>query len=744
MKELDTAPRGRHGRRLVTAAGLVGGLLAGCGADLGPDAVDLEHGGALSPGAVVPSAPAIGGTLGPAGPASPAPPPVATDACPGTRWVATLDRGDCNDLKATGGPGGSYRSSRLFAVRPPGAVGGGRPDPLDRFCVLDWEPAPGSLTAPPVHAPVTSMRVRGLAPDCHVVSPVAAPVAESLREMPDVPVQLVNTFLVQAGALAGPPKGAAGQTRIAVIDSAPDFDTGGKAGKGRFLHGRALGRILRELTCPGDGSDPSCIGFVRNHLALPLVPPGIPDLNGGFYGSQTDLALAIVRALDDWLVGTVAGANKRVPLVMNLSLAWDAGRGYGGEYQSSAAELRGPAASVHAAITRAVCLGAAVIAAAGNRSGGTPETTGPMYPAAWESKPAPTAADCQPYIAAAGPLAPGVDPPRGGERPGNTLAPIPTVSYRPLVYAVGGVDGRDQPIAVTRLRGRPRLAAMAFHVAAPDREAGGFTDVFTGSSVSTAVVSAAAATVWGYVPHLPAAQVMRIVYESGMLIGPPTAADFCFGGGNLCPPIRRVSVCTAARLACSLYPGSCPTPPPPCAKEAPPNLGANPTWDSMVWDAAVARVDRVETEIGGAPPCTGPVCAPADHLPTNAAVPWVCPQPGWPGCDVCVVDETMGAGFGGDAGGVQPIALPSTSTGTVYISTVRDFEWTSAVVTIRDAGGVHSYDLTPTVHPGTGKRTFVVRGFVFTPPVLRATLSFKHGSGANAASTSEELLLWRR
>src|SRR5262249_10576183 len=132
-----------------------------------------------------------------------------------------------------------------------------------------------------------------------------------------------------------------------------------------------------------------CIGRVANHLALPRQAGDVVNtIQGGYYGTQTELAVALYRAVSAWMMAPAATREPR--LVLNLRVGWDSITAYGGAYPgNNVASLAGPVRSVHAAITHAVCQGALVVSAAGNVSAGPSPTTGPMYPAGWERKPAP-------------------------------------------------------------------------------------------------------------------------------------------------------------------------------------------------------------------------------------------------------------------------------------------------------------------------------------------------------------------
>lgn len=667
------------------------------------------------------------------------------DACPPDHWVGLLpEGGDCDKLQPIQDQGGVWRFSRVF----PGRSGVADNAESARYCAVDWQPrVPGN--PPPPRPPRTGLE--GLARDCRVVAPLAP--LQSLRQHPEIGGRLRAVLLEQAGALKDAPVGK--PVRVAVVDSAVDDASNpeGKAGKGRYGHGRTIGRVVRELTCPADvaaGDKQGCVGHVANHLALLLDKDGKPDpVNGGYYGKQGDLARAIHRAVDAWLTEAEAGAKIGSRLVLNLSVGWDEDRLYGGPYAQSVAELSGPVRAVHAAITRAVCHGAAVIVAAGNRTGGddTVSTTGPMYPAAWEQKPAPSPAECRRF----GVILDGKNPPRS--------------EYRPLVYAVAGLTGTDDWLLSTRTGGRPMRAGYAFHAAASDPEGAQFTDALTGTSMAAAVTSSAAAVVWGYRPELAAADVMELIYQSGVQIGRagPIPADFCLGGAACAQPIRRVSVCRALKLACAG--GLCSGPVSGCLNDLGAHEGKNPAWDASMLGQAMEAVGATGDPglVTPASLCPGPGCAPDLSFPNNGAKPFVGPQPGWPGCDYCSFDD--GSGYGGypyapkggspsprlrcpDCEVIQapapraPVYIPThaadPSTGSLYYSATPGFQWTSVTLTIEDAGPTRTYDLGLVLPDSATNRNYRIEGFEVMRPIKRAWLSF----GTGPKSDTQELIIF--
>ncbi|WP_164018021.1 S8/S53 family peptidase [Pyxidicoccus trucidator] len=574
---------------------LVAGILAVGVTACAPSGASPEEGGspALTRGtfaldAGAPPCPMMGGTCVPVSP------PIPQDAaCPSNRWIAVLAEGIDSCPQGPSGQGGQWAGARLFEVSrgqwalPPG---------LAPFCSYDWQTPGGGL---PSQQAVTLLksglgaRALRLDRDCQVVAPMGSSATVKAAWQ-----TLHTDFHAQTGQLAVLPPGGTFQpaeVRVAIVDSAPHRYSDGEAVEDRLGHGHAMGRVVRELGCP-DGS-PVCIAQVANHLALPQVTPNVRDLaHGGYFGEQTQLARAIHAAVTEWRghnAGEVPPGKTATPqprLVVNLSLAWD-GR-FGGAYSGDLVEqLPAPVRAVHAAITHAVCRGGLVIAAAGNDPGGPEPVFGAMYPADWEQKPAPALAQCEPFEGL-GYSGTGAYPP---------LPPAGATVYRPLVYAVGGVRGDDAPLASTRPGGRPRLAAPGAHALATDVDATGAlvpTDILTGTSVSTAVVSGLVATLWGYRPELSGPELMERVRQASVSLGTP--ADFCLGGSP-CPwavtdprrVIRRVSLCEALVQACKGGPGRCPpsTQLPECTPR--PAYGSPlPSLDEGAWASIESKLTR--------------------------------------------------------------------------------------------------------------------------------------------------------
>jgi hypothetical protein len=114
----------------------------------------------------------------------------------------------------------------------------------------------------------------------------------------------------------------------------------------------------------------------------------------------------------------------------------------------------------------------------------------------------------------------------------------------PLVYPVGGVNADGSPIAIAREGGTPPIVAISSRATVSDPTLPRLPPR-TGTSVAAAVLASAFALVWAEDPELTAAEVMQIVYESGIDRG--RKADFWMRGNA--PNVHQVSLCRAFQLA---------------------------------------------------------------------------------------------------------------------------------------------------------------------------------------------------
>ena len=150
----------------------------------------------------------------------------------------------------------------------------------------------------------------------------------------------------------------------------------------------------------------------------------------------------------------------------------------------------------------------------------------------------------------------------------------PPPGGHPFVFAVGGVDGADNEIYNARPKSTPRLVAPSEHAVAlvpagtkyMDEQGASVellesqpTRRLTGTSVSAAVASAAAALVWSYRGKLTAPEVMELVYNGAEDLSPQTSR---VGAPD---PVHRISLCGALTAACKGGADRCPASLPSCA-----------------------------------------------------------------------------------------------------------------------------------------------------------------------------------
>ncbi len=191
--------------------------------------------------------------------------------------------------------------------------------------------------------------------------------------------------------------------------------------------------------------------------------------------------------------------------------------------------MSAPVRAVHAALFRAKCRGALVVAAAGNDP--TLEgRSGPMLPAGWARLPNPTATQCEC-------IQEGCErwPLREGEEGDDDS---------PFVASVGGVDLLDQPLPVSRRGSQGDLVAPAALVPAKNTYTNS-TEVRSGTSIASVRVAATAALLWGQRPGLAGHRVLEYIYQSGVPL--QIDANICPRGQH-CREVHRLSVCDALGL----------------------------------------------------------------------------------------------------------------------------------------------------------------------------------------------------
>ncbi|WP_437935123.1 S8 family serine peptidase [Sorangium sp. So ce341] len=426
---------------------------------------------------------------------APASPWRGPTGCTGRRWVSA-------GHPPRSLPGIHWTSTPLFSGAPGYSV-------LAKYHLLEWtghgDADVDRLVAayraehPRMRFHDWSSHLELLAPDCVIVGPLGGPSPDELDALRSWDLQ---AFRSRTGASRDLPLGPH-PVQIAILDTSPDSLGGSDIPLGTDSHGYTMGWIAREMACgaPPSGASSPCAAMVTTHLALPHNTNERTSGNGGSFGTPAELAVAIHSAVEAWKLHP----PPRPDLILNLSLGWqkEVDRRSGGVDGDGAAA---PANAVFDELRHAACHGALIVAAAGNEPGGTAVQPGPTYPAHWQDAPAPTRSECERDLGviASAPLA----------SEGNPPGVVPEPS---LVVAVGGANHVGMPMYATRPGSVGRLVAPALHGAAGD-PADPPVAALTGTSVSAAVASGAAALLWAHRPDLNPTAVVAHLYSTGVPI----------------------------------------------------------------------------------------------------------------------------------------------------------------------------------------------------------------------------------
>ncbi len=429
-----------------------------------------------------------------------------------------------------------------------------------------------------------------------------------------------NQFFTHAHkAVLQPPSVSDIKVRLAILDTSPTMSPADRPENhpGRYPHGYTLVRMARELVCNLDKNPEACLSDVSTRLVLShtthepnaLLSGSQDHQRGGYFGTIGDLALAVRQELDEWRQN-----NRRERLVINLSLAWHPKHG---GMESDPARMPPAVQAVYEALEEASCEGVLVIAAAGNRIFGPDPHTGPLLPAGWERRPAPSAKTCKEKYFISHPTS-------------NRLK-------GPLLFAAGGVRAYMDPqkpallLANTPPGGAPKLLAYADHAVVESHIHDTPTSIMTGSSVSALVVSATAAAVLGYRPSLSADELMQRIHKNAHPSG--LNADFCLGGtlDNPCPTPTQAKVvrfCHTLQSFCKPGREACPPEPIACFR---------PESTPLMGKFEAQRIQLTEIACSEKTPC------PDLMYPDAQTQPWVLSQPGSIPCPPCKIRAAYGA-----------------------------------------------------------------------------------------------------
>lgn len=395
----------------------------------------------------------------------------------------------------------------------------GVPAIFARYCTLEGpDPAPDYATIP--------QEVLRIDRDFDIVVPQATPTQVLSQLQYDRALQAWGAMPTVTAS--GYPEGA---PYVAIIDTADSTAIGALPPSYAMAtppqrHGIIMRKVIGAIRCPLGGDD--CLARMFSVQAFPYDDMGsLESGNPGYRGSLGSLAVAIVEGWDHW---KMHGDGSR--LINSMSLGWDRsfsdlswGDGEPWDLPQGAnpldlianpsSSVPAPVQAVYATLTLAACDGVLSLAAAGNDRGLRCEQQGPLAPAAWESYDV-SLTECQ---------ALGFD--TSGFEEG------------PLVYAVGGLDAQDQPIANTLSQSMPTRALYAHQVVVPVG-GGSYSDPLTGTSLATAAMAGISAGRWAQSPTDSAHDVMAALDASGSPIG-----NLLSAWGPQGYPVRRIDAHSA-------------------------------------------------------------------------------------------------------------------------------------------------------------------------------------------------------
>lgn len=394
--------------------------------------------------------------------------------------------------------------------------------------------------------------------------------------------------------------------RLAILDTTPTDGWDPRYCASASMHGDTLVHMADRLLCRDVGTpERDCAATITTRLTLPwetyTADGKVTETagatcfaetagRGGMVGTIGYLATAIVSEVEAWLDSDPKGG-----LILNLSVGWD-GELFGGYERER--DYDGPPEAARAvldALRYAARHNVLVIAAAGNSSWGPEPGARAVLPAGWEER---------------------------------------TFRGAPLVYAVGGLRSLDAPLGNSR-PGATWASLMAYGDHATVRPAELFsqperTTVLTGTSVSTLIVSSAAALVWAKHPQLSPSAVMQEVYAKAAPLGRMGEISAWPEDGNGARHVRL----------CQIVPGHC----------SEPLRAADLNWSrsglaEQISDQAIEQEeptylsDCLETlHPGTYLPSSMDAPCPHRQFPSSQASDGTHPQPGSPMCPACDID----------------------------------------------------------------------------------------------------------
>ncbi len=578
--------------------------------------------------------------------------------CDGKRWIGIKPSSpmmECSDFEPP-----NWKGEPLFQTSP----GGFLPESLARYCLFTWagQAPQDSPSAADVQAllgmAAASPGLERIDEDCTDVWPHSLGAEVALEQRRWIHDAAGGVASLPPATLADAPMKP---VRLAILDTAPEdlapftsgplppMSTANLPRPGE--HGELLAYLGRDLGCPQNPGSSTSACPVHPETVLAMrdggPDPANPNIDGALYGRKGDLARGVFRTIDDWRRDVlVAGGGAEARLVLNISGGWE---DHSDEKDSKEpnnchveqpGDLSAPARSVHDAIEVARCHGAAVLAAAGNATGGNPSHDGLLCPAYFMRWDAPTDKACSALV----------DPEFAtayNATTSLTLRPAP-LGDDPLVTAVGAVDYGDEVLAPHRPMSLPPLVGPGAFAAA---YGGYFTDdvepidstppvtppaTLSGTSVGTLFASTVTAAVWAYEPEVGADVVAGHVYMHAVALDQPATISTMIAEQhrpNTPNGVKRASLCRALKGINVLDPMT-------QCKDLDPHPGTerlpqNPMWTTATADLWASSYGELlpPPEISSAEPTNTPLF----QLDTVAAGLDVIPTPVYPTCTTCVI-----------------------------------------------------------------------------------------------------------